>query len=154
MGVVPRTRVVLMDGAMGTELQHAGLPPGTPGETWNLTRPDQVRAIHAAYVRAGATCLLTHTFQANAVALRRHGIAPEELLPILQAASANARAAAPANALLLADIGPIVHGVDEAEFPKHELLDVVHGLETTDAVLLETCSRWDALNAAAGTAST
>ena len=33
-------RVLLMDGAMGTELQRAGLQPGECGELWNLTHPE------------------------------------------------------------------------------------------------------------------
>src|SRR6266849_10743185 len=55
-------RVLLMDGAMGTELQRAGLRQGERGELWNLERPERVRAIHQAYVNAGAKCLLTNTF--------------------------------------------------------------------------------------------
>src|SRR5271165_1539181 len=38
-------RVLLMDGAMGTELQRAGLQPGECGALWNLNNPDQVRAV-------------------------------------------------------------------------------------------------------------
>src|SRR5437764_7321832 len=58
-------RVLLMDGAMGTELQRAGMLPGECYELWNLTHPEEVRAIHQRYVDAGARCLLTNTFQAN-----------------------------------------------------------------------------------------
>ena len=54
-----------MDGAMGTELQRAGCQPDECGEIWNLTHPERVRAIHQAYVDAGAEVLLTNTFQAN-----------------------------------------------------------------------------------------
>src|SRR6266852_2151820 len=86
-------RVLLMDGAMGTELQRAGLRHGECGEFWNLSRPDQVRAIHQAYVDAGAECLLTNTFQSNPTALARHGHA-EELELINHAAVRLARAAA------------------------------------------------------------
>ena len=32
-----RTRVLLCDGAMGTQLQQLGLEPGGCGEAWNLT---------------------------------------------------------------------------------------------------------------------
>src|SRR5262245_42056833 len=83
-------RVLLMDGAMGTELQRAGLSPGQWGEQWSLTHPEQVRAIHEAYVAAGAECVLTNTFQSNPAALARRGI-PEQLQAINQAAIAIAR---------------------------------------------------------------
>ncbi|HZU37441.1 MAG TPA: homocysteine S-methyltransferase family protein, partial [Gemmataceae bacterium] len=51
-------QVVLMDGAIGTELQRAGLRVGECGEAWNVTYPERVRAIHQAYYQAGARCLL------------------------------------------------------------------------------------------------
>jgi 5-methyltetrahydrofolate--homocysteine methyltransferase len=58
----PRIAPVLLDGAMGTELLAAGLPPGTLPEEWLLERPEAVGAIHAAYAAAGATVALTCTF--------------------------------------------------------------------------------------------
>src|SRR6516164_4935599 len=66
--------VLLMDGAMGTELQRAGISTGECYELWNLSHPDKVKAIHQSYVDAGAQVLLTNTFQANPVALAKHGL--------------------------------------------------------------------------------
>ena len=54
-------------------LQRAGIGQGECFELWNLTHPEKVRAIHQAYVDAGAECLLTNTFQANPHALARQG---------------------------------------------------------------------------------
>src|SRR5205807_6479451 len=98
-------RVLLMDGAMGTELQRAGLKEGERGELWNLTHPDRVRAIHQAYVDAGADCLLTNTFQANPIALARHDRA-DDLELINQTAVKLARSVAGANRFVVADIVP------------------------------------------------
>ena len=66
-------RPLLCDGAMGTQLQLAGLEPGGCGEAWNLDAPEKVLAIQRAYVEAGADCLLTHTFGASRIMLERHG---------------------------------------------------------------------------------
>lgn len=66
-------RVLLGDGAMGTQLQRAGLESGGAGEGWNLDHPDRVRAIHRAYVDAGADCLLSNTFGGSGIMLARHG---------------------------------------------------------------------------------
>ena len=52
--MIDLTTIHLFDGAMGTMLQQAGLPAGTPPETMNLTAPQAVEAVHAAYVSAGA----------------------------------------------------------------------------------------------------
>src|SRR5512141_1858885 len=69
-----RSRIIIADGGMGTQLQAAGLMPGECGELWNIERPDAVRAIHRAYAEAGAEILLTNTFGASAIALGRHGL--------------------------------------------------------------------------------
>ena len=65
-------RVLLGDGAMGTQLQRAGLEPGGCGEAWNLDHPERILAIQRAYVEAGSECLLTNTFGACRIMLERH----------------------------------------------------------------------------------
>src|SRR6516162_4220139 len=86
-------RVLLMDGAMGTELQRAGIGEGECYELWNLTQPDRVRAVHQAYVFSGAEILLTNTFQANPPSLAQFKLG-DRLEIIWQAALEQARAAA------------------------------------------------------------
>jgi len=66
---------LVSDGAMGTQLQAAGLELGSCGEQWNVTHPDRVLAIQRGYVEAGADCLLTQTFGASSINLARHGLA-------------------------------------------------------------------------------
>ena len=60
-----RERVLLGDGAMGTEIQRAGLESGGCGEAWNLDHPERVLAIQRRYVEAGSDVLLSHTFGAS-----------------------------------------------------------------------------------------
>ena len=57
-----RDRVLFLDGGMGTQLQAKGLRPGETPELWNLTRPDDVRAVHDAYFAAGADVVYANTF--------------------------------------------------------------------------------------------
>ncbi|TNF63841.1 MAG: methionine synthase [Deltaproteobacteria bacterium] len=74
-------RIVFFDGAMGTMIQRAGLEEADfrgdrfrdhPGSLQGnndllvLTRPDVIRAIHEAYLDAGADIVETNTFNANA----------------------------------------------------------------------------------------
>jgi len=68
-------RPLLADGAMGTQLQAAGLAAGKCGEEWNLAHPDRVLAIHKSYADAGSDCLFTQTFGASEINLQRHGLA-------------------------------------------------------------------------------
>ncbi len=57
--------ILLLDGAMGTMLQAAGLPMGQAPEVWNMTAPDVVADIQRRYVEAGSRVLYTNTFGAN-----------------------------------------------------------------------------------------
>ncbi|MBL8173856.1 MAG: homocysteine S-methyltransferase family protein [Bryobacterales bacterium] len=66
-------KVLLGDGAMGTQLQAAGLEPGGCGEIWNIERPDVILAIEKAYVEAGSDVLISNTFGASRIMLARHG---------------------------------------------------------------------------------
>ncbi|MDN5381324.1 methionine synthase [Streptomyces sp. LB8] len=75
------TRVVVADGAMGTMLQ-AQEPTLEDfqnlegcNEILNLTRPDVVRSVHAAYLEVGVDCVETNTFGANLTALAEYDIA-------------------------------------------------------------------------------
>ena len=67
-----RNRVLLGDGAMGTQLQYAGLEPGGCGEAWNIECPDRVLKIQREYVDAGSDCLITNTFGGSRIMLDRH----------------------------------------------------------------------------------
>ena len=55
------------DGGMGTLLQARGLRAGEQPELWNLTRPDDIRAIHAEYLAAGSDVITANTFGASAL---------------------------------------------------------------------------------------
>lgn len=86
-------RVLVADGAMGTMLHAAGLPAGIPPEAWNRDNPDAVRAVHAAYIAAGADIVLTNTLGGMRLKLERHGLGAE-VVAINRAAASLAREAA------------------------------------------------------------
>ncbi len=99
-------RPLLSDGAMGTQLQLAGLEPGGCGEAWNLDRPDEVLAIHRAYVEAGSDCVITNTFGGSRIMLERHGEG-ERTVAINQAGVRIARRAfGDRRGFVFGDIGP------------------------------------------------
>jgi 5-methyltetrahydrofolate--homocysteine methyltransferase len=101
-----KRRVLLGDGAMGTELQRAGLPPGGCGEAWNLDAPEKVLAIQRAYVDAGSDLLITNSFGASRIMLERHG-EEERVSDINRAAAGIARRAfGGREGFVLGDIGP------------------------------------------------
>ena len=68
-----RERILVLDGAWGTQLQGLALPEadfaGAPGnfDMLQLTRPDVIAGLHRAYFDAGADIATTNTFNANAI---------------------------------------------------------------------------------------
>src|SRR5262249_7679798 len=96
---------VLLDGAIGTELIARGLRVREEApESWNLDRPDEVRAIHAAYAAAGWAAGQTNTFGAPRPRLARFGLADRQR-EICAAAVRLAREGAP-KAAVIGSIGP------------------------------------------------
>ncbi len=93
-------RFLLLDGAMGTQLQARGLAAGELPELLCLSHPEVVTDVHAAYVAAGADVVTTNTFGANAAKLGDAASVEE----VFSAAVACARAAAPR--YVAADLGP------------------------------------------------
>ena len=59
--------VLIIDGAMGTELERRGVP--MHAETWSgaavLEHPEAIVAAHEDYIRAGAEVIITNTFGAS-----------------------------------------------------------------------------------------
>jgi 5-methyltetrahydrofolate--homocysteine methyltransferase len=92
---------LVVDGAMGTQLQERGLDAAEElPELLNLTHPEDITAIHAAYVAAGADVITTNTFGANPLKLDgRAGVAE-----VFAAAAKCARVAGAA--YVAGDIGP------------------------------------------------
>ena len=88
-GIFGKGRLVFLDGGMGTQLQERGLKPGETPELWNLSRPDDIRAVHSAYLAAGADIVYANTFGANAA--KYHADAP--LADVVSAGVALAREA-------------------------------------------------------------
>src|SRR5437588_10195775 len=84
-----RSRIVLLDGAMGTMIQRArlaeedyrgkrfrGWPKDLKGnnDLLSLTQPDLIRSIHWQYLQAGADIIETNTFNSTSIALGDYGM--------------------------------------------------------------------------------
>lgn len=97
--------ITILDGAMGTMLQKAGLKLGDRPETLSITAPDVVESIQRRYVQAGARLLLANTFCANAHKLSGTGFGVEEV--VYASIAVAKRACEGTKAKVALDIGPI-----------------------------------------------
>src|SRR6516225_9151955 len=77
-------RVLVYDGAMGTQIHDLGLTAADFGgdaqegcpEILVLTRPDAIRDIHRAYLAAGADVVETDTFTGTRLKLDDYALGP------------------------------------------------------------------------------
>lgn len=99
-------RAHVFDGAMGTMLHHQGAPANLSFDELALHRPELVRAIHAAYIAAGAELIETNSFGANPVKLGQIGLGDDTEL-LNTAAARVAREVAGDSALVIGAIGPL-----------------------------------------------
>ncbi|MFY9232834.1 MAG: homocysteine S-methyltransferase family protein [Fimbriimonadaceae bacterium] len=105
-------RVLIWDGAMGTQIHAAGLTPAdyslpptlqhfntttlsTDGchELLNITRPDVIQAIHERYFEAGADLVETNTFGNTSIVLAEFGIPGMDHMLAMAAAQVARKAA-------------------------------------------------------------
>jgi len=68
-----REKIIILDGATGTELQKKGMPAGVCPEIWCLENPDIISDVHAGYRDAGADIVYTATFGANRIKMSQYG---------------------------------------------------------------------------------
>jgi 5-methyltetrahydrofolate--homocysteine methyltransferase len=65
-------RVLLADGATGTNYFQMGLEAGEPPEFWMTDHPERIQDLHQRFVDAGADIILTNTFGCNRHRLKLH----------------------------------------------------------------------------------
>lgn len=75
-----KKKILILDGATGTELQKRGMPAGACPELWTAEHPEVQEAIHNAYINAGADVIYTPTFGGNAFKLQEYGYKDVEAL--------------------------------------------------------------------------
>lgn len=102
---------IVLDGAMGTELQKKGLKLGGIPELLNITAKDMIEEIHMSYMEAGSDIVYANTFGANGYKLRNSGYTVDEIISngisIAKSASDKYFAKTGKKVLVALDLGPI-----------------------------------------------
>jgi 5-methyltetrahydrofolate--homocysteine methyltransferase len=151
-------RVLLADGATGTNYFQLGLEAGEPPELWNVDCPDNVARLHQRFVAAGADIILTNTFGCNRNRLGLHR-AEDRAFELAKAAAAIARDVAGAadrpvvvagsvgpTGELFAPLGGLTHDTAVAAF-REQIEGLLAG--GADVAWIETMSAPEEVRAAA-----
>ncbi len=96
-------RIILLDGATGSNLQKAGMPAGICVEKWVCENPAPLVQLQEAYVEAGSNIVYACTFAANRIKLKEYGLA-DEVANINKQAVAVSKQAVEGKALVAGDI--------------------------------------------------
>ncbi len=70
-------KILILDGATGTELQKRGLPKGACPEKWVSENPHSISDVQKAYMEAGSDIVYSCTFGANRFKLEEFGLENE-----------------------------------------------------------------------------
>ncbi len=97
------SEVLVVDGAMGTMLQRAGIPAEQCHEQLNVTAPEIVLEIHRDYVLTGADCISSNTFGGTRAKLDLYGLG-DQVVELNREGVKLARRSGAAH--VLADVGP------------------------------------------------
>ncbi len=98
--------VLLLDGAMGTELQRLGRPADVCPELWAVENEHLLERIHSAYCNAGSDVVTTNTFGANRIKLSHFGLAGRTA-ELNRRNTASARKAAGEKRFVAGSVGPL-----------------------------------------------
>ncbi|MCS7232705.1 MAG: homocysteine S-methyltransferase family protein [Synergistetes bacterium] len=99
-------KIMILDGAMGTELYKRGLPSTAIPEELNLSNPEIVKEVHKAYVEAGADIITTNSFGGNRIKLQSKGLS-HKLYEINKKAAEIAKEASAGKSLVAGSLGPL-----------------------------------------------
>ena len=151
------TDYLVLDGAMGTMLFAAGLVSGASPEEWNVSHPDNIRAVHRHYIDAGSHIILTNSFGGSRYRLKLHNL-QERVHELNHAAARNARAEADTathTVLVAGSVGPtgeLLAPMGNMEFPdaRDAFAEQARGLAAggVDLFWIETMSDLEEVRAA------
>ena len=72
LDLLQKNKILISDGATGTNLQQRGLERGTPPEVWVLEKPEEIIKLNKDFIAAGSNILLTCTFGASPIRLAQN----------------------------------------------------------------------------------
>ncbi len=96
-------KIIILDGATGTNLMKAGMPAGVCPEQWILENREMITNLQKSYVEAGSDIIYAPTFTTNRIKLAEYGL-QEKQQEMIHELVALSKAAANNKALVAGDI--------------------------------------------------
>ncbi len=146
-------KIMVLDGAFGTEIQRMDNTLLSPYEPLNATNSDLVKKVHRSYVASGSDIISTNSFNCSYLELLKHGFGKEDIDNLNMLAAKNAKEVAAEfnrDVFVAGSVGPTSQSLslrtiefDEmADSYKAQISSLIKG--GVDIILVETC--FDAKN--------
>jgi 5-methyltetrahydrofolate--homocysteine methyltransferase len=141
-------KILVSDGATGTNLQARGLPRGVSSESWVLEESEEIVRLHSDFIKAGADILLTCTFGASPVRLEDGELAGRAMEINKRAVELGRKAIGDRPVLLAGSIGPAGKllkplGPLEEETAEHSFAEQARALSQAGVDLLVVETQFD-----------
>ncbi len=139
---IDEKKILVSDGAWGTELIKMGFQYGYCPELWNLEKPDKIYSIAKNYIEAGSDIICTNSFGASKIKLEQFNLSDKTYLINKTAAEISKSVAK--DKLVMGSVGPTGKFLITGEITEDELRDSfqiqLQGLIDggVDAILFET----------------
>ncbi|MEO0185977.1 MAG: homocysteine S-methyltransferase family protein, partial [candidate division WOR-3 bacterium] len=107
-------KIIILDGATGTNLLYKRLLPGEPPAILNLKNPNAVYELQREYIDEGSDVILTNTFSANPINFKS-----DKYKQVIRIGVRIACRAAGKRAMVFGDVGPLgimIKPYGDAEF--------------------------------------
>jgi len=98
-------KILILDGATGSELIARGLVAGECPELWNISHPETIKDVSASYFAAGSDAVLTNTFGGSLLKLRAYNL-ESQTYELNFWGARNAISVKPEGKFIIGSIGP------------------------------------------------
>ncbi len=113
-------KLIIFDGAIGTEIYSRGIPKGHCYDELNISMPEIVKSVHQSYMDVGAEVLTSNTFGANRYILEKYFGIGNKVKEINYYGVRIAKNIAKDKAFVAGSVGPISRPLDKEDRPSED----------------------------------
>ncbi len=107
--LLSKKKIIVADGATGTNLILRGLDQGFTPENWVIDNPEKIKQLHLDFIKAGAEIILTSTFGGSEIRLEQSGLMDKYIQVNHAAVTLAKQAVKNTHVLIAGSMGPLGH---------------------------------------------